>query len=293
MCDELTKKRKRSFSEAWLTDERYKNRTKCTNIITNVLSPVETERKILLLDLYRTYIFIYIYIYIKHIINLVTIDLFMVKLLRDLDELFASRLWRRDCGWPWGTVPPTPPDIGGSSAFPDGTHYEPKVCTRMGSRTDVISADFNNFCTVRDNELTRNDVTLHKICQNFLKNEHIQCFSVHILFSLAYYVALLTVSTFHVFTCPTPMAKFNEFCYELLPHPAYLPYLHIAPCDYFLFSNVKKCFGGKKFTTREQLIAEAKAYFEGLDKSYYSDGLEKLENRWIKCIELKGDYVEK
>ncbi|KAG5334181.1 GVQW3 protein, partial [Acromyrmex charruanus] len=34
-------------------------------------------------------------------------------------------------------------------------------------------------------------------------------------------------------------------------------------------------------------------YFEGLDKSYYSDGLKKLENRWIKCIELKGDYVEK
>ncbi|KYN35785.1 hypothetical protein ALC56_09857 [Trachymyrmex septentrionalis] len=28
-------------------------------------------------------------------------------------------------------------------------------------------------------------------------------------------------------------------------------------------------------------------------KSYYSDGLEKLENRWIKCIELKEDYVEK
>ena len=25
---------------------------------------------------------------------------------------------------------------------------------------------------------------LYKICQNFLKNEHVQCFSVHILFSL-------------------------------------------------------------------------------------------------------------
>jgi len=23
-----------------------------------------------------------------------------------------------------------------------------------------------------------------------------------------------------------------------------------------------------------------------LDKSYYSDGLKKLENHWIKCIEL-------
>ncbi|KAG5324488.1 GVQW3 protein, partial [Acromyrmex heyeri] len=35
------------------------------------------------------------------------------------------------------------------------------------------------------------------------------------------------------------------------------------------------------------------AYFEGLDKSILSDGLKKLKNRWIKCIELKGDYVEK
>ncbi|KAG5323089.1 SETMR methyltransferase, partial [Pseudoatta argentina] len=92
-----------------------------------------------------------------------------------------------------------------------------------------------------------------------------------------------------VHTCPAPMAKFNEFRYELLPHPAYSP--DLAPCDYFLFPNLKKWFGGKRFT-REQLIAETEA-FEGLDKSYYSDGLEKLKNHWIKCIELKRDYVEK
>ncbi|KAG5318550.1 SETMR methyltransferase, partial [Pseudoatta argentina] len=79
--------------------------------------------------------------------------------------------------------------------------------------------------------------------------------------------------------CPTPMAKFNEFRYELLPHPAYS--LDLAPCDYFLFPNLKEWFGGKRFTTREQLIAETEAYFEGLDKSY-SDGLKKLENRWIE-----------
>jgi len=30
---------------------------------------------------------------------------------------------------------------------------------------------------------------------------------------------------------------------------------------------------------REQLIAETEAYFEGLNKSYYSDSLKKLENR--------------
>ncbi|KAG5336727.1 SETMR methyltransferase, partial [Acromyrmex heyeri] len=90
-------------------------------------------------------------------------------------------------------------------------------------------------------------------------------------------------------TCLTLMAKFNEFRYELLPHPAYSP--DLAPCDYFLFPNLKKWFGGKRFTTREQLIAETEAYFEG--QIILFGRLEKVENHWIKCIELKGDYVEK
>jgi len=41
-----------------------------------------------------------------------------------------------------------------------------------------------------------------------------------------------------VHTCPALIAKFNEFRYELLPHPAYSP--DLAPCDYFLFPNLKK-----------------------------------------------------
>ncbi|KAG5314932.1 SETMR methyltransferase, partial [Acromyrmex insinuator] len=41
-----------------------------------------------------------------------------------------------------------------------------------------------------------------------------------------------------VHTCPAPMAKFNEFRYELLPHPAHSP--DLVSCDYFLFSNLKK-----------------------------------------------------
>ena len=57
--------------------------------------------------------------------------------------------------------------------------------------------------------------------------------------------------------------------------------LHLAPCDYFLFPNLKKWFGGKRFITREQL--ETEAYFEGFDKSYYLNGLKKLKN-WIKYI---------
>ncbi|CAK9806326.1 hypothetical protein ANTPLA_LOCUS4839 [Anthophora plagiata] len=30
-----------------------------------------------------------------------------------------------------------------------------------------------------------------------------------------------------------------------------------------------------------------------LPKSYFLDGLKKLEKRWEKCINLKGNYVEK
>ncbi|KAG5320800.1 SETMR methyltransferase, partial [Acromyrmex heyeri] len=40
-----------------------------------------------------------------------------------------------------------------------------------------------------------------------------------------------------VHSCPAPMAKFNEFRYELFPHPAYSP--DLTPY-YFLFPNLKK-----------------------------------------------------
>ena len=86
-------------------------------------------------------------------------------------------------------------------------------------------------------------------------------------------------------------AKLVELRYELLPHPPYSP--DLAPCDFFLFPNMKKWLGGKRFTSNEEVIDQTEAYFEEFDKSYFLDGLKKLEHRWTKCIELRGDYVEK
>jgi hypothetical protein len=40
-------------------------------------------------------------------------------------------------------------------------------------------------------------------------------------------------------------------------------------------------------------MAATYAYFGDLEKTYFLDGLKKSENRWTKCIELEGDYVEK
>ena len=78
--------------------------------------------------------------------------------------------------------------------------------------------------------------------------------------------------------------------YELLPHPPY--FSDLAPCDFFLFPNLKKWLGGKKFTSNEEVIAETEAYFAEFDKSYFSEGLKKWQKHWEKCILLKGDYIE-
>ena len=79
------------------------------------------------------------------------------------------------------------------------------------------------------------------------------------------------------------MAKFHDLRYELLPHPPYSSGL--APSDHFLFSNLKKWLGGKRFYSNDEIISQT--YFEDLEKSYFLEGIQKLEKRWTKCIALK------
>ena len=75
-----------------------------------------------------------------------------------------------------------------------------------------------------------------------------------------------------------------------------LPIHHIlqiqAPSDFFLFSDLKRMFAGKKFKSNDEVIAETEAYFNEKEKSYYKSGIEKLENRYTRCIALEGNYVE-
>jgi len=86
-------------------------------------------------------------------------------------------------------------------------------------------------------------------------------------------------------------AKLVELGYKLLPHPPYSP--DLAPCDFFLLPNLIRSLAGQKFASSEEVVAATEAYFADLEKTYFSDGFKKLDHRWVKCIELKGDYVEK
>jgi len=81
------------------------------------------------------------------------------------------------------------------------------------------------------------------------------------------------------------MAKLVELRYELLSHPPYSP--DLASCNFYLFPNMKKWLGGKRFASNEKVIAETEAYFKEFDQSYFLNGIKMLEYRWAKCIERR------
>ena len=87
------------------------------------------------------------------------------------------------------------------------------------------------------------------------------------------------------------MAKINELKFKLLPYALYAP--DLAPLDYFLFPNLKKWFDGQRFVKNEEVESAVNGCFEELGDSHYKEGIQAIEQRWQKCIELKKDCVEK
>lgn len=87
------------------------------------------------------------------------------------------------------------------------------------------------------------------------------------------------------------MDKIGQLGFQLVPYAPDSP--DLAPLDFNLFPNLKKCLAGKRYGSDAEVIAATNAYFEGLDESSYTNGIKALEHRWVKCIKLQRDYVEK
>ena len=87
------------------------------------------------------------------------------------------------------------------------------------------------------------------------------------------------------------MGKLRDLHYELLEHPPYSP--DLAPSDFSLFPKVKLFLAGQRFSSNHEAIAAVEGYFADLTKNHCRDGIMALEQRWNKCISLKGDYVGK
>jgi hypothetical protein len=48
-----------------------------------------------------------------------------------------------------------------------------------------------------------------------------------------------------------------------------------------------------RFLSDEAVIGAMKNWFKTQPKTFFSDGIKKLVTRWNRCVEVKGDYVEK
>ena len=86
------------------------------------------------------------------------------------------------------------------------------------------------------------------------------------------------------------MSAVHDCGFELIDHPPYSP--DLAPSDYFLFPNLKKHLAGKRYET-DDVISAVEDFFEGQEENFYATGIRELQHRWKKCVDRRGDYVEK
>ena len=78
--------------------------------------------------------------------------------------------------------------------------------------------------------------------------------------------------------------------FQCFDHPPYS--LDLAPSDCHLFPGMKKQLKGHHFSSDAEVIAAAETLLDGQPSEFFLSGLQKLEQRAKKCIELCGEYVE-
>jgi hypothetical protein len=76
---------------------------------------------------------------------------------------------------------------------------------------------------------------------------------------------------------------------DVMPHPPYSP--DIAPCDFWLFSKLKRELRGQRFADEDEVDTAVNKFLEGLPKNDWLDVFESWQNRMKRVIELQGDYI--
>jgi histone-lysine N-methyltransferase SETMAR len=71
--------------------------------------------------------------------------------------------------------------------------------------------------------------------------------------------------------------------WEVLAHPPYSP--DLAPCDYWLFSRVKKRLRGKRFQSEDDINTAVTASLKHPTTDEYRAAIDHLPRRWEKCVD--------
>jgi len=79
--------------------------------------------------------------------------------------------------------------------------------------------------------------------------------------------------------------------FSALPHPPYSP--DLAPSNFHLFPKLKAHLKGQRFSCEEEVNSAVRKWFQKQNTNFFKDGFQKLVQRWRKCIEVPGDFVEK
>jgi len=96
----------------------------------------------------------------------------------------------------------------------------------------------------------------------------------------------------HPHTAAHTVETLQKLKFEVLAHPLYSP--DLDPSDYHLFGPLKEALRGRRFTSDQELKEAVHVWFAAQPKTFFLfEGIKKLVQRWKKCIEKQGDYVEK
>ena len=86
------------------------------------------------------------------------------------------------------------------------------------------------------------------------------------------------------------MTAATEFAFVTLPNSKYCP--DKAASDFYLFPKLKSHLRGRQYGSNEGVIEAVNEYLGDQEKTFYFEGIRKLEQRWAKCIALKENYIE-
>ena len=73
--------------------------------------------------------------------------------------------------------------------------------------------------------------------------------------------------------------------------PSYSP--DLAPSNYHLFGFVKDQLHGQCYETTEAIQKAVRQCLRMAGTEFYRRGIFKLPERWEKCVQKSGNYVEK
>ena len=84
---------------------------------------------------------------------------------------------------------------------------------------------------------------------------------------------------------------FQKINWEFLEHPAHSP--DLAPFDFHLFGPLENGLRDRKFADDDDVKEAVNDWLRNQPNFFFfSSGIKKLTDRWAKCFQDKGDYIE-